>query len=411
MGDRLDADVIVVGGGPSGSVLAWLLARGGHDVLVLERSAPPREKPCGDCVNPGAVAQLHALGLARRLAERLGPASLTGWSVQAPSGSRFRAEFGSGESGWAVRRRDFDAALLAEARRAGARFQARARVVDLLRRADGGTVGVRLRSRGSDAMEELRSTLVVGADGLRSVVQRRLGLAARAPRLEKIAIVGHLVGGNGASGYGELRVRDGRTCGYAPFVSGGNVTLVVPGAEASAIGGDPRRFLMEALRGFPEVETRVRSAGLEQNVLVTGPFDRPVRRPWAPGAILVGDAAGYYDPFTGQGIHQAIRSARLAAAAAAAIVERPDAEPDVLRDYERQLRRELRPVRAVQRVIEAVIRRPRLMASFTALLDRDAALATRLIRVTGDLANPAALLDPRAWLRRLPAILGETVKR
>jgi flavin-dependent dehydrogenase len=283
-------------------------------------------------------------------------------------------------------------------------------VFDLIRRDDGRVVGVRLRGR-DQAVEDLRSRLVVGADGLRSVVQRRLGLAARAPRLKKVAIVGHLAGPNGAGDHGELRLRGGRTCGYAPFEAGGNVTLVVPASEASGIGGEPRRFLGDALRAFPEVDGRVRSAGLEDDVLVTGPFDRPVRRAWVPGAVLVGDAAGYYDPFTGQGIYQAVRSARLAAETIFELLERPDAETELLRRYDRRLRRELVSTRALQRAIEGVVSRPRLMASFAAGLARQPALATRLIRATGDLAHPATVLDPVLWLRALPWFLGEVMTR
>ncbi|NIR42765.1 MAG: FAD-dependent oxidoreductase [Gemmatimonadetes bacterium] len=400
-----DADVIVVGGGPAGSAVALRLARGGHDVMVLERAAFPRDKPCGDCVNPGAVAELEALGLASELAERLEPQGLKGWSIEAPNGRRFRAEFGVGETGWAVRRRDFDAALLAEAELAGARVSHGARVFGLVTGTENRVVGVRFRRGG--AVGELRSSLVVGADGLRSVVQRRLGLASRPPRLRKIAIVGHLAGPNGAGDRGELRVRVGRSCGYAPFAEGGNVTLVVPRSDAAAMGGNPRRFLERGLGAFPEIERRVRSAGLEDDVLVTGPFDRPVRRAWAPGAVLVGDAAGYYDPFTGQGIHQALRSARLAAAAIAVALEDSDAANASLRRYDWRLRFELAPTRALQRTIESVIRRPGLMGWLVAAMAANPALATRLIRATGDLTHPAAVLDPRLWLRALPSLIGE----
>jgi hypothetical protein len=71
-----DAEVIVVGGGPAGAALALRLAEDGRDVLVLERSRFPRDKPCGDCLNPGAVAELRHLRLADALRDALRPAPL-----------------------------------------------------------------------------------------------------------------------------------------------------------------------------------------------------------------------------------------------------------------------------------------------------------------------------------------------
>lgn len=396
-----DAQVIVVGAGPAGSIVALELARRGRDVLVLERARFPRDKPCGDCLNPGAVMELEDLGLAAALRSRLTPLELLGWRIEAPDGRFFSGQFGNGSVAWAVRRRELDAALLDAARDAGARVRFAARVSDLINE-NGSIAGVIVRE--GAAVRELRAAFVVGADGLLSVVQRRLGLAARPPRLRKIAVVGHLASNGGSGALGELRVRARRTCGYAPMPAGGNVTLVIPGEEADEVKGDARAFLLSALEDFPAVKARVESAGLDDRVMVTGPFDRPVRRPWAAGAALVGDSAGYYDPFTGQGIYQALRSARLAAKAIDSVLDDPSSSVAHLSRYGRALREELAPTRAVQRVIEGAIRRPAVMSRFVHGLAIKEDVATALLRVTGDLTRPAALLDPRLWLSLLPAM-------
>ncbi len=391
--------VVVVGAGPAGATLALELARRGLQVEILERQRFPRDKPCGDCLNPGAVAELARLGLAERLRATLRPHRLQGWRVEAPDGRSFEAAFspandprGTVEVGWAVRRRDFDAALLAAAVQAGARVRFDARVFDLLRRGER-VVGVVARQ--GTGIVELEASLVVGADGLRSVVQRRLALAARAPRLRKIALVAHLVRADGSEPFGELRVRGGRSCGFAPLRGGANITLVIPEREARQAAGDASRFLVEALSDFPDVAARVRNSALEDTVLVTGPFDRPVKRSWSAGALLVGDAAGYYDPFTGQGIYQALRSARLAAEAIVAALTDQTGEGAAFRRYDRALRREFAPKRGLQRVIEAASSRPRLMSRFVSELARgEAAAARRLLRATGDLEHPATVLHP-----------------
>lgn len=395
-------EVLIVGAGPAGAALALALARLGREVLVVERSRFPRDKPCGDCLNPGAVAELERLGIAARLRAALAPQPLRGWYVEAPDGRAFRATFGkiadgSRIEGWAVRRRDFDAELVSQAVGAGARVSFGLHVIDVVRER-GRAVGVVCREGASTG--KIRARFIVAADGLRSVVQRRLGLRRRPPRLRKIALVGHLAGANGSGDIGELRVRGGRTCGYAPVPSGANITLVIPEVQAAAVarGG---AFLREALEDFPEVRDRALAHGLESVLLVTGPFDCPVRRPWAPGALLVGDAAGYYDPFTGQGIHQALRSAAYAAATIERILRAPRREIFELRRYGARLWSELMPKRVVQRAIETVIAHPERMSRVIgALADGDAA-ARRLLQVTGDIRHPLTLLTPATWLQAL----------
>ena len=401
-------DVLIVGAGPSGAALALALARSGREVLVVERSRFPRDKPCGDCLNPGAVAELERLGIAARLRASLAPQPLSGWYVEAPDGRAFRATFstvadGSRIEGWAVRRRDFDAELVSLAVGAGARVSFGLHVIDVLRER-GRSVGVVCREGASTG--RIRARLVVGADGLRSVVQRRLGLRRRLPHLRKIALVGHLAGANGTGDVGELRVRGGRTCGYAPVPSGANITLVIPEVQAPAVTRG-RSFLREALEDFPEVRDRAVAAGLDNVLLVTGPFDCPVRRPWAPGALLVGDAAGYYDPFTGQGIHQALRSAAYAAVTIERILRAPRREIFELRRYGARICSELMPKRIVQRAIEAVIGNPeRMSRMIRALADGDGAAARRLLQVTGDVKNPLTLRTPGTWLHLLASTGG-----
>jgi flavin-dependent dehydrogenase len=114
----------------------------------------------------------------------------------------------------------------------------------------------------------------------------------------------------------------------------------------------------------------------------------------APNVLLVGDAAGYFDPFTGQGIHQALRSAELAAPRIAELLERPD-DDDPLHRYAQSLRREIRPVRLFQRIVEKVMdgERSRLVA--VRGLQALPWYADRVVRVAGDAApvRTLAMLD------------------
>jgi flavin-dependent dehydrogenase len=134
---------------------------------------------------------------------------------------------------------------------------------------------------------------------------------------------------------------------------------------------------------------------------VTGPFEaRPARRT-APGALLAGDAAGYFDPLTGQGVHGALCGAALAARAIAGSLDRPDTEAERLADYEGALDRLFVPVRRVQRLVDLAVRRPALVEPVAAALAARPGLARLLLEVTGDRLPAGALLRPAEWARAL----------
>jgi flavin-dependent dehydrogenase len=178
-------DAVVVGGGPAGSATAARMAAAGLRVMVLDRATFPRPKPCGECLSPAAVEALGRLGVLDRVLGA-GAAPVKGWRIHAGEAAPFEGRFPAERPGLALSRDRLDALLLNHARESGAEVRPEARVVELER--DGGRIaGVRLVTG-----EVVRARVVVGADGLRSVVVRRLGLLRRAPRLRKVALTAHL---------------------------------------------------------------------------------------------------------------------------------------------------------------------------------------------------------------------------
>ena len=230
-------DAVVVGAGPAGSATAARLARAGFAVLLLDRAEFPRRKPCGECVNPAGVEALGRLG-ALPAVLAAGPATLEGWRIRAGGAVGFQGGFPDGRTGLGIAREVLDPLLLEHARACGAEVRTGVRVRDLLR--EGPAVRGVAASDGSGGLE-IPARVVVGADGLRSVVLRRLGLVRRAPRLRKVALTAHVRGADGLGTRGELRVRRGACLGIAP-VGGGlaNVSIVVAGDAGRAVGGTRR---------------------------------------------------------------------------------------------------------------------------------------------------------------------------
>lgn len=397
MGARSERrEVVVVGGGPAGSAVAMRLARAGHDVLLLDRAEFPRRKPCGECVNPAGVAALRDLGMLDAV-EAAGPAHLAGWRLRGEGGAGFDGKFTAPLHALGIPRTVLDTLLLDGARAAGVEVRTGTRVADLLREGDG-AAGVRAVGPDGEAVD-VHARLVIGADGLRSVVVRRLGLLRRGPRLRKVALAAHVRGIDSLGGCGELHLSTDGCAGVADVGDGtANVTVVAYGDEAARVRGDTSGYFDAALHGYGFVD-----AERTEEVMATGPFDWPVRSAISAGAVLVGDAAGYYDPFTGQGIYRALHGAEMAAEVCRAALRKGGAgivPTAALLPYERARRRAFVPGERVQKLVEAFISRPRLFGAVAGRFTRNPALGNAVIAVTGDVRPARTLLNP-ALLARL----------
>ena len=406
---RTSSDVLVVGGGPAGAATAFFLAQRGLDVVLLDRAHFPRDKPCAEYLSPQASRILEAMG-ALSIVENAGPAQLGGMLVRAPSGDRIQGDFaaahgfsGFRDRGLAIRRRILDEILVERARAAGVRVVEGARITDLVRDDAGRVTGARVL--GADAADGSHSArIVIGADGLRSIVARRLGVARRLPWPRRIAFVAHYRGVTGIGDRGEMHVEKEGYLGIAD-VGGGltNVALVVPMARVRAIDTDPAAHLDRWLREHAQLAGRFVGAERVSRVSATGPFASAVRRAWAPGAALVGDAADFFDPFTGEGIYAALRGGELLApfvAESLAASSARDADA-ALAAYDRERRREFAGKWRVERLIGAAVGWPPLINHAARVLSRRKDMADLLVGVAGDFVPPAEVLRPGYLLRLL----------
>ncbi len=355
-------DVLIVGAGPAGSVAATVLARAGVRVRIVDRATFPRDKLCGDTVNPGTLARLRHLHMAEAL-DRDG-LRIDGMLVSGDGGAGAEASAKAGAKadkatghvviegrypndlyGRSISRSDLDWSLLQQALDAGAMFDSgvavRTAVVTETR--SGAIVeGVVL---GSDVTTHtagsLRARVTIAADGRRSTLAFGLGLAHHPVRPRRWAIGAYFEGALGATStscsmpcaLGEMHIRRGRYIGVAPLPGGlTNVCVVGPTRGSGAVGRrggqgdhaedrlgdfrDPSALLRRELERDAGLRDRFAGARLVRPPVVLGPLAVDAVDRTIDGLILAGDAAGFIDPMTGDGMRFAVRGGELAAAAA-----------------------------------------------------------------------------------------------
>ncbi|MBI3789542.1 MAG: FAD-dependent monooxygenase, partial [Gemmatimonadetes bacterium] len=351
-------------------------------------------------LSPEASRVLSALGVLQAV-EDAGAAQLDGMVVRAPGGRSFHGAFaaargfrGFRDRGLALRRRALDPIVLGAARAHGARVVEGAKVTALAT-AQGRVSGVVCEEAGRRVVR--RAQLVIGADGLRSIVARRLGLAAHAWWPRRVAFVAHYRGVSGMGRAGEMHVEANGYVGLADVGHGEtNVAIVVPSRFARDASGDAAGFMDRWLARRTHLRSRFAHAERTGTVRATGPFASRARRAWAPGAALVGDAADFFDPFTGEGIYAALRGGELLAPFAAAALRGTPREQDAaLAAYDTARRREFAAKWRVERIIAAAVASPPLMNHAARVLGRAPHLADLLVGVAGDVVPAEALFSPR----------------
>ena len=308
-------DVLIVGAGPAGAVAATLLARTGARVRLLDRARFPRDKLCGDTVNPGTLAALRRFGMAGALDSQ--GLRIDGMVVT-EGGVTIEGRYPDGLHGRALVRRELDWALIDQARAAGVQFEpdvaVRRALIDTAA-AQPAATGVVVAVRGSE--RTLRSRVVIAADGRRSTIAFGLGLARHPLKPRRWAIGAYFANVPRTEAFGEMHVRRGGYIGVAPLPGGlTNVCLVRPSQPADGALRGAGALLRGELARDPLLADRFLDAQLLAPPVVLGPLAVDYVGPAIHGLLLAGDAAGFVDPMTGDGLRFAIRGGELAAVAA-----------------------------------------------------------------------------------------------
>jgi flavin-dependent dehydrogenase len=379
-------DVVVVGAGPAGSVAATILARAGARVRLLDRAQFPRDKLCGDTVNPGTLALLRRLGLASSVEGR--GLAVEGMRLTGGNGVVIDGRYPNGLLGRAIVRRDVDWSLLSSAIAAGAHFEspisARRVIVEEARGASR-VAGVMVR-RANGAVHKLSAPVTIAADGRRSTIAFGLRLATHPPRPRRWAVGAYFADVDGLSAFGEMHVRAGRYIGVAAVPAGvTNVCLVRPfrlGEKSWPGAPNPASVLVRELADDALLRDRFARARLVRPPVVLGPLAVDVEARAMDGLLLAGDAAGFVDPITGDGLRFAIRGGELAAIAALEALEHGWAGVHA-RLAERR-RREFAGKQRFNRALRVLVASPRALGAAAFSARFTPAVFQRIIRKAGD---------------------------
>lgn len=394
-------DVLVLGAGPAGSALANRLAQDGFDVRLVDRKEFPRDKPCGEFLSPQCRPHLEALGLGPALAA-LGPKLVRGMQLHGYGRKAVGLFRGVGTHaimatrGFGIRRSRLDAAMVEAAVRSGARFLPRHELAHLLRDGDR-VVGAALRI-GDGSVETCRARWVVGADGVHSRTARLLGVQRAMPWLDQFALVAH------------YRGVEPRQCAEVHLFPGGffaattvdqgefSVNLVVPRRTLrQRAAPDWDAFVASHYDRAPSFGERLLGARRTSPWRGVGPLAFETTRQVESGAALVGDACGYVDPLTGEGVYFALFGARALGDALTQAMHHPAREQAALAGYVAARQREIVPRLRASRALQRALQHPWLVRHFLAATARWPAFADLVVTLTGDAAHPRDLLRPSFW--------------
>jgi flavin-dependent dehydrogenase len=342
-------DLVIVGGGPAGLATAVFAARSGLSSLVIDKRSLPLDKPCGEGVMPPGVALLEEMGVSVPHASFEGIRYVDGDIV---AEGRFQ-----GSVGWGVRRTELVRGLVDRARQLGVELRYGENCTEWSVLPD----RVRLGSDGGD----IEGKYLIAADGLHSRLRKEAGLNEPTRAVRRFGVRRH------------FRARPWSSCVEVHWTEGAEAYVTPVGVDELGVAflssGEPKSF--EARLGqFPELQERLGGAMVTSEARGAGPFRQRVRRRYQGRLALVGDAAGYLDAITGEGLSLAFRTAGALVAAIA--------DHDSLTVYEAAYRRLSRSYYWTTGLLLAVGQRPRLRRALIASLAEQPEIFDRLLAIS-----------------------------
>jgi flavin-dependent dehydrogenase len=355
-------DVVIVGGSLAGAATAIHLARRGIDVEVLEQASSPRRKPCGEGLFSGGSAELRKLGVIEAVEAE--SAVITSMRFRLGDAAAEAALPKASTPHLGVRRDLLDGRLLAAAAQAGARVSRGVQVRKLVR----GNSGFHLETTAGD----VEGRVIVAADGINSRLRHDAGLQ-RPGRSCRYGVSAHMTVNTDVAARIDVIFLPGYEAYVTPVASGlVNVALLLRDPASMGFKGDLREPFLALLRPAGI------SGELVDEPMMAGPFPAAATALNQSNLVLCGDAAGFFDPITGEGMSLALQSARLCSDAVAAYLEGDSA---AFERYSRQHRGLVRNATLLARLMLFLAAHPGLGRQAIRNLQRRPDTLTRLIAV------------------------------
>ena len=365
-------DLVIVGGGPAGLATAIFAARSGLSSLVMERRSLPLDKPCGEGIMPPGVALLEEMGVS---VPHTSFAGIRYVDRDAVAVGQF-----PGTVGWGVRRTALVRGLVHRARELGVElcFGARWTTWSVQPHC------VRIHSDRGD----IEGKYLIAADGLHSKIRKEAGLEKPARGTKRFGVRRH------------FKVCPWSSCVEVHWTEGAEAYVTPVAADELGVAflssGEPMSFDAR-LKQFPELQERLAGAAVTSETQGAGPFRQLVRCRCRGRLALVGDAAGYLDAITGEGLSLAFHSAQALVAAIA--------ESGELAGYEAAYRRLSRPYYWMTGLLVQVGQTPALRRALIASLAKRPEIFERLLAIsTGE--RKARSLGLRGLVGLLGGMLG-----
>ncbi len=337
-------DIIIVGAGPAGTTAAFYAAKKGLKTLLLDKDQFPRDKICGDALSGKSIGILRDMNLLEEIQDLPG-AFIQSITFSSPNNDNFNIDLRKTNlknipKGFVIRRNIFDHFLFEKVKSTSVEIRENFSVSDVIQN-DGYVTGVSGKDRISGEKLEFTAKIVFGADGYSSMVSRKMNLYEHDPDHWVVALRCYYKDVAGLTDQIELHYVDEVVPGYFwIFPLEENYANVGIGMLHSIIKKrniDLRQALEKTINSPAFKERFAKARPQEKPVGWNLPVGSKRRRSYGNGFLLLGDAAGLIDPFTGEGIGNAMYSGKYAVERAAEAIEANDFSSDFLSVFEDRL--------------------------------------------------------------------------
>jgi menaquinone-9 beta-reductase len=393
-------DIIIIGGGPAGTSAALFLAKKGYSIALLDQAVFPRDKVCGEFISPAADGIFFDLGILESI-EALNPIRLSGVVLSAYESSCLQIDYpvaidGRTMTSLSLERSQLDNLMISHVRNSNVRLLEGFKVTDLL--FDGeNACGVKGYD-GSKKKFSIKSKVVIDAGGRNSISLRRLNLRRGSSKKRKIALAAHWDGIKEVGSYCHMHISHPGYTGIAPVgINRANVVLIVD--RENLVSADIDKFFVETVLGN-QLRRKILGTGAPiEKIRVTDSLSYSVKRPKCGGLILVGDATGFIDPFTGEGIYLSLRSSQLAVGVIKNAFDRNDFSSRQFEFYDRMRRKEFREKNILSKALQYLIYKPFLCNRVVEALANQKQLSSLLVGVIGDYMPANKVVNFEYFLR------------